>query len=181
MTRAPGELIKRLLVSDETAYVELVNTYGEKLLHLAYMVVGDRQLAEDVVQESFLALYAKLQNFRGESSLSTWLTRITLNKAKNKIRPKLFQKIAYFWEINATDTAPLPQDNYEKQEKQSIVREIMLSLPIKYRDVLYLHYFEELKIKEIAEILDVSQSGVKTRLQRGRNQMKDLLKERGLD
>lgn len=72
------------MANDQDAYEELVDTYGEKLLRLAYMVIGERQAAEDVVQESFLALYKNLHNFRGESSLGTWLIRITLNRAKKE-------------------------------------------------------------------------------------------------
>ncbi len=181
MAKDLEDLTQRLMAKDQRAYEELIDTYGEKLLRLAYMVVGDKQVAEDVVQESFLALYKNLHNFRGESRLGTWLSRITLNKAKNKVRPKILQKISYLWEIKAIDTAPLPQDSYERKESQAIVKEILFSLPLKYRNTLYLYYYEEMKIKDIAQVLDISQSGVKARLQRGKEQMKVLLKERGLD
>lgn len=181
MKKPLEETIQKLIANDQSAYVSLVDTYGEKLLRLAYMVVEDRQISEDVVQESFLALFENLHNFRGESSLATWLMRITLNKAKNKVRPKMYNKLKFFWDVRAPDTNPLPHDNYEQKERQSAVRDILRALPMKYKDVLYLYYFEEMKIKEISLVLDISPSGVKTRLQRGKKKMKELLQERGLD
>lgn len=174
------ETIKKLRSNDQIAYEELVDAYGERLLRLAYMVVGDQQLAEDVVQESFLAVYTNVHNFRGDSSFDTWMTRIALNKAKNKIRPKMWQKIMYFWDVQAEDTGPLPQQDYEEKEQKRLVKDTMCALPLKYRDVLYLYYYEEMKVKEIAQVLDVGESGIKSRLQRGREKMKALLVTMGV-
>ena len=145
------------------------------------MVTGDRQLAEDVVQETFFAVYRNVHNFRAESSFATWVTRIALNTAKNKIRPKIWRRILFFREVGGTDRAALPQDEFEARERRRWVQETMFTLPLKYRDVLYLYYFEEMKIKDIAEVLDLSESGVKTRLQRGREKMKMLLQARGVE
>ncbi|MGF7185203.1 RNA polymerase sigma-70 factor (ECF subfamily) [Desulfitispora alkaliphila] len=181
MVNSRDELVQRLQLNDEVAYHELIDAYGDKIIRLAYMVVGDRQVAEDVVQESFIALYQKVGQFRGASSLETWLTRIALNKAKNKVRPSFLQRITYMWELNFVDKRPSPQDSYESKERQELIKEVMLSLPLKYRDVLYLYYYEEMKIREIAEVLDITISGVKSRLQRGREQAKKLLGERGLE
>src|SRR5690554_5836820 len=172
--------IQRLISNDQAAYKELVDTYGEKLLRLAYMVVGDRQLAEDVVQESFLAIYQHVHSFRAESSFDTWVTRITLNKAKNKIRPSMWKRIICFREVRREDDHPLPHDEYEARQQKKWVHETMFALPLKYRDVHYLYYFEEMKIREIADALNVSESGIKSRLKRGREKMKILLEARGV-
>ena len=118
MVDSRDNLLHSLQLNNQGAYSELVDTYGDKLLHMAYMIVGDRQIAEDVVQETFVTLYEKLDTFRGDSSLYTWLTRVTLNKAKNKVRPSFLQRITYLWDIKANDTRPLPQDILEKQERQ---------------------------------------------------------------
>ena len=166
--------------NDPEIYREFIDAHGDKLLRLAYMIVGDMQLAEDVVQESFLTLYQKIDTFREESSLITWLTRITVNKAKDKVRPKLLQKITYFAEVSTEDSTLRPENVFEKNEEMDEVRSVLLELPLKYRDVLYLYYYEDMKIKEIAQILDLGVSGVKTRLQRGKERMKELLLERGL-
>ncbi|OEF95684.1 RNA polymerase sigma factor [Desulfuribacillus alkaliarsenatis] len=178
---SPGDdLLNRLKANDEAAYAEIVTLYGDRILHLAYTIVGDRQLAVDVVQETFIGLYEKLYTFKGDSSLYTWLVRVALNKAKNKVRPSFFKKITYLWDIKATDASPLPEEIIEKKDRHEQVREVLTSLPIKYRDVLYLHYYEELKIYEIAEILDVSDSAIKSRLARGREQLQKILVDRGL-
>ncbi len=175
------DLVSRLQQNDELAYHELVETYGEKILHLAYTIVGDKQMAEDVVQESFLTLYEKLYTFRGDSSLYTWLTRIAINKAKNKVRPSLLKKITYVWDIKRKDDKPLPQECFETKERQGMIRKVLMVLPLKYKEVLYLYYYEEMKVKEIAQVLDLSESGVKSRLHRGRELFKKLLEERGLE
>ncbi|HHX74978.1 MAG TPA: sigma-70 family RNA polymerase sigma factor, partial [Firmicutes bacterium] len=97
------------------------------------------------------------------------------------IRPKIWRRILFFREVGGTDRAALPQDEFEARERRRWVQETMFTLPLKYRDVLYLYYFEEMKIKDIAEVLDLSESGVKTRLQRGREKMKMLLQARGVE
>lgn len=88
-------------------------------------------------------------------------------------------KVILSGKVRAVNPALEPQECYERKERQSAVREIMLAVPLKYRDVLYLYYFEELKIREIARVLDLSQSGVKTRLKRGREHMRVILEKRG--
>lgn len=179
MTNPEDILIQQLKNNDPSGYETLVEKYGNRLLKIAYIITCDRQLAEDVLQESFLTLYQNIKNFREESALSTWITRITINKAKNMIRLKAFRRIPVIDEIIVPDPLPLPDESLEVKEKQVTIRKRLASLPLKYRDVLYLYYYEEMKIKEIAEILDLGESGVKSRLKRGREKLKELLEEGG--
>lgn len=173
-------MTQQLRDKNSLTYKKLIDDYGDKLLRLAFIVVGDQQIAEDVVQESFLALYQNIETFRGESSIITWLTRVTINKSKNVLRRKKLKIVDFKEEINIQDTSPLPEECLETKEKKVKVRDLLLTLPLKYRDVLYLYYYEEIKIKEIADILDLTESGVKSRLKRGREYMKELLVERGV-
>lgn len=173
-------MTQQLRDKNSLTYKKLIDDCGDRLLRLAFIVVGDQQIAEDVVQESFLALYQNIETFRGESSIITWLTRVTINKAKNVLRRKKLKSIDFKEGIDIQDTSPLPEEYLETKEKKVKVRNLLLSLPLKYRDVLYLYYYEEIKIKEIADILDLTESGVKSRLKRGREHMKELLVERGV-
>lgn len=180
MASSQFQLLQRLKSKESAAYQELVEEFGNKLLRLAFMVVGDQNIAEDVVQEVFLSLYNNLETFRGDSLLSTWLTRVTINKAKNTIRPKWFQRVSIGMDFEVKYDGKEPQEAFEHKEEVEIVRDVLQKLPLKYRDVLYLYYYEELKVKEIAEIIETGESGVKTRLSRGRDMLKQLLSERGL-
>ncbi|ABR48308.1 RNA polymerase, sigma-24 subunit, ECF subfamily [Alkaliphilus metalliredigens QYMF] len=162
-------------------YRELVEGYGDKLFRLAFMIIGDSQMSEDVVQESFLALYRNMDKFRGDSAVTTWLTRVAINNSKNILRRRKIKNIFTTSKIILKDSSPLPEEALEITERQREIRELLLSLPIKYREVLYLYYYQDSKVKEIAEILDISESGIKSRLQRGREHMKKLLLEREAD
>lgn len=179
LANASDNLVLRLRNNDEAAYHELVEQFGDRMLHLAYIIVKDRQVAEDVVQETFISLYQKLHTFSENSSLFTWIARICLNKAKNKVRPGFFNRITYLWEMPFRDSQPLPSEIYEHKETKQLLQQIVLDLPLKYRDTLYLYYYEDLSVKDIADLLDVSESAIKSRLQRGRDLVKHMLIERG--
>lgn len=121
----------------------LINEYTDRLLRLALTIVGDYQVAEDVTQEAWLKIHHNLPTFRGDSSIYTWMARITLNLAKNRMRPNFWSRLNTW------------RDEY----------------------TLYFFYYEELKVSEIAELLDISNSAVKLRLMRGRQKLKELLIE----
>ncbi|SET76472.1 RNA polymerase sigma-70 factor, ECF subfamily [Natronincola peptidivorans] len=173
-------MTQQLKDKNSLSYQKIIDACGDKLLRLAFIMIGDQQIAEDIVQETFIALYKNIQSFRGESTIDTWLMRVTINKAKNILRRKKIKNIVYKEGIEIQDTAPLPEEYLTSKEKEIRVRNLLFSLPLKYRDVLYLYYYEERKIKEIADILDLTESGVKSRLKRGREHMKELLVEGGV-
>lgn len=173
-------MTQQLRDKNSLTYKKLIDDCGDRLFRLAFIIVGDYQIAEDVVQESFLALYQNIETFRGASSIHTWLTRVAINKAKNVLRSKKLKKIDLKEGIEIQDISPLPDECLEIKEKEIDLKTLLFSLPLKYRDVLYLYYYEETKIKEIADILDLTESGVKSRLKRGREHMKELLIERGV-
>ncbi len=162
-------------------YAELLEQYGNKLLRLAFILLGDLQLSEDVVQESFLALHRSMRSLRGDSSYYTWLVRVTINKSKNILRRKKLKKILLIDDIQHRDHSESPEEVLLASEDKSEIREVLATLPLKYKEILYLYYFEELRIKAIAEIMDMSEAGIKTRLQRGREHMKNRLMERSID
>lgn len=172
------DLVRRLKTGDIEAYHQLIEYYGEKLLRLAYIIIADYQLAEDILQESYINIYRNIHSFSEKSTLLTWVTRITINNAKQALKKKRRKTWVPFYDGIKENSEP-HSITYEiiKNEEITKLREILMDLPLKYREALYLYYYEEMKVKEIATILDIGESGVKSRLQRGRNMLGERLRK----
>ncbi|MET3698829.1 RNA polymerase sigma (SigV) subunit [Bacillus oleivorans] len=152
---------------------QLMDLYAEKVYLLAYSFVKDRGLAEDISQEVFLKAYKYLDSFRGEAALKSWIYRITVNTSKDFLRKKSLKQLLFessflenFKKAESTESFFLKADRNE-QLLQSI-----MTLPMKYREVIVLHYFYDVKINELAKILELNTNTVKTRLSRGRDILK---------
>jgi RNA polymerase sigma-70 factor, ECF subfamily len=155
---------------------ELMDLYGRQLLNLAYTYCKDWGMAEDIVQEVFLNVYRKMDGFEGQSSYKTWLYAITINKSKDFLRKplrreSLLQRVMQ----RMNPLQPTPEEVVMgKANQQGLASEVM-SLPFKYREMIILHYYEELSVMEAAEILNIPHSTAKTRLQRGRKLLRKQL------
>ncbi|WP_033541307.1 sigma-70 family RNA polymerase sigma factor [Planococcus sp. CAU13] len=161
---------------------EAMDEYGHYLVRLAYSFVKERTKAEDIVQDVFIRYYINLDNFEGRSSVKTFLYRITVNECHNHFRSWAHRKI----ELTNKLSPLLPGKNSAEDmalasEKSSKVADAVARLPLKYREVLWLHYYAELSVKEIGEVLNVSGNTVKTRLVRGRQQAGITFAEEGID
>ncbi|MER2000662.1 MAG: sigma-70 family RNA polymerase sigma factor [Lysinibacillus sp.] len=153
---------------------QAMNEYGEYCLRMAYLYTKDWALAEEIVQDSFLAYYMQ-QNFQQQSSLKTYLTKIVIYKSKNALRFKWAKKRQpVYIEL---DQAPSNEHTYLKKEQQQMLVTALLQIPLKYREPLILHYYQQFSIREIANILNTSENTVKTRMRRGREKLKPLLLE----
>ncbi|MFJ7828539.1 sigma-70 family RNA polymerase sigma factor [Psychrobacillus sp. NPDC096623] len=159
-------------------FEKMIDSYGESLMRLAYTYVKNRQVAEDIVQDVFIRAYEKIDDFRGESSYQTYLYRMTVNRCHDHFRSWSFRNLLF------------SDKNYDhKRQENSVETEILsktvhnilgeeiLSLPLKYREVIVFHYYKEYSINQIANILEISSNTVKTRLRRA----KDKLKEKMVD
>ncbi|KAB3529206.1 RNA polymerase sigma factor [Alkaliphilus serpentinus] len=180
MTEA-RDYIERLKNRDQMAYRELIEEYSNKLLRIAYYIVKDQEMAEDIVQESLISIYKNIDGFRGDSQLSTWLTRVVINNAKRVVGKKRVINFFPLKDLLIKDHKPLPHEVVIKKEKEEVLKEILMSLPVKYKEVLVLYFYEELKIKEISEILDISESGIKSRLKRGKEKIRLEMERRALN
>lgn len=157
---------------------KLIELYGEELLRLCYLYLHDWQLAEDAVQDVYINIFRKYRNFQEQSSVKTWITRIAINVCKSYLRTPWKKKVLY-GDLN-------PVWDEEKEAKETVFRDDTVILAIyelkpKYREVVLLFYYQELKVREIAEILGISQSAVTVRLTRAREQLKDKLERWYLD
>ena len=162
--------------NSDLLFEKIVDQYGESLMRLAYTYVKNHQVAEDIVQDVFLKAFEKQSDFREESSYKTYLYRITINRSydyfrswsyKNLLLTDNFRKLVK-QEKSAESFVITKNENYLLGEK-------ILSLPLKYREVIILHYYNDYGIDEIAFILGISPNTIKTRLRRGREKLKGLL------
>ena len=154
---------------------QMMNQYGDYIARTCYIYLKDWALAEDAVQEVFIKAYKHMSEFRKESSEKTWLTSIAINICKNYVRTSWFRKVQIGIEqIEAYNTL---EDELLNQINQSELLKQVMDLPIKYREVILLYYYQDFKINEIAEILGISESSIKMRLNRGRKKLKDDFEE----
>ncbi|MCA1055224.1 sigma-70 family RNA polymerase sigma factor [Rossellomorea aquimaris] len=160
----------------KVAIGELMDLYGKQLINLAYTYCKDWGMAEDIVQEVFLNAYRKLDTFEGESSYKTWLYTITINKSKDFLRKPVRRETflqRVFFKVNQSQ--PTPEEVVVGKDDQSGLASEVMTLPIKYREIIILYYYEELSTAEAAELLRIPHSTAKTRLQRGRKLLRKQL------
>ena len=138
------------------------------VFRVALHVTGQRQDAEDAVQEVFLRLYTRERDFETPEHLRRWLIRVTVNLCRDTLKSP--------WRKRRVDLKQLPEPSFHQVEQRELYREVM-ALPEKYRTVLDLFYYEELSTREIGEVLGIRQSAVTTWLTRAREQLEKRLKE----
>ena len=143
---------------------ELIDLYGGGILRLCTLYLGDRQLAEDAFQETFVKAWKKWNDFRGESSVKTWLICIAVNTCKDILRSGWFRTMRRSRPVE--ELFDLAADGDLQEE--TAVRDAVLRLPGVYREVILLYYDQEMRIREIAKALCLSENTVSTRLRRAR-------------
>ncbi len=161
-------------------FEHVLHTYGESIIRLAVMYVGNKQTAEDIVQDVFLKAFEQQKAFRGDSSYETYLYRMTINRCHDHFRSWSFKNLfftneSFYYTRNESSAEMKAMGNFEA----FFLWEQLQALPLKYREVLILHYYEELNIEKIADILSVSRNTVKTRLRRGKSRLKNILSQVG--
>ncbi|MFI8684442.1 sigma-70 family RNA polymerase sigma factor [Rossellomorea sp. NPDC077527] len=149
---------------------EAMCLYGKEVLYIAYSYVKDYRLAEDIAQEVFIRFYQRYDSFRHESSLKTWIIQIAINQSKDHLKKWEARKLLFTNKLHGMLHEFAGNDAQSKVIHKETSRELhkkLLSLAVKYREVLFLYYYEELKISEIAGCLELNINTVKTRLKTG--------------
>lgn len=181
--RSDQELIAASLARDTVAFGELVSRYQDRLYHSLVHVVGSAEDAKDVAQEAFTLAFQKLSSFRGDAQFYSWLFRIALNASVNFRRKNrsLGQSIEATKERigsepsdGRSDTAP--EQPLEQAERQQIVREALAQMTEEFRVPLVLAEMEEMKYDEIADLLQCPIGTVRSRIHRGRAELRDKLR-----
>lgn len=148
----------------------IVDQYGTGLLRMCYLYLKDMQLAEDAVQDTFLKVYRNYGQFNGGAGEKTWVTRIAINVCKDYLRTVWRRRVNVVEELNDIPDAEGPH----AAEDGALLEEVMALKP-KYREVLLLYYYQDLKISEIAKVLGSPESTISVRLKRAREQLKSRL------
>lgn len=152
----------------------LIDEYGQSIKRLTFTYVKNWPIAEDLTQEIFITCYTKLDQFRGDSSYKTWLYKIAINKCKDFLKSKWYR---YGFHLESViekiggRTESLEEQIIIKEEGQILSQQV-LSLSKKYREVIILYYYEDLKIWEIEELTGIKQETIKTRLRRAKQQLR---------
>jgi len=169
---------------DVAAFEELVNRYESKILRLTKNITGNREDAEDAMQDAFLKAYAHLDGFQQNSRFYTWLVRIAANEALMRLRKRRPGQLSLDEPIEGDadlmpreleDWRPNPEREYAKAELQVLLAEVIEKLEPEFRIVLVLRDIEELSTQQTAEALGISVPNVKSRLLRARLKLREKL------
>ena len=153
---------------ERQAFMDAAAQYQDMVYRIALHWFGVPQDAEDAVQEVFLRLYTAEKPFESGEHLRRWLIRVTVNVCKDAMKSP--------WRKRRVSMESIPEPVFQEPEQLELYREVM-ALPEKYRTVLDLYYYEEFSTKEIAALLNIRQTAVTTRLARGRELLKQRLRE----
>jgi RNA polymerase sigma-70 factor (ECF subfamily) len=184
------ELVRLCQKGDLTAFEALVKKHQKKMLNTAYRLIGSYEEACEAVQDAFVSAFKAIKKFRGDSQFSTWLYRIVINHAKNRRRQvlKLNHREGFAPSVAASREdllsqndppadGPSPLEHMEKREVEGKVRECIDRLEDGYREVVVLRDIQGFSYEEISDMLKVPEGTIKSRLSRGRENLKNCLKQ----
>jgi len=171
--------IEQIRSGNVNAYSALVDKYKNMVFTLALRMVGNREEAEEVSQDTFVKAYRKLDSFQGTSKFSTWLYRIVYNTSLDAIKKKKRMVASeHIDTIHEADIGSMQNalTYIEEKEKQEMIAKALQQLPEEERVLLTLFYFEELPLREISEIMKISYDNAKIKLHRSRKKLFHILK-----
>lgn len=180
MNTEPDEFyISQTLNGDVNAFAFLVEKYKHMVFTLAIRIIKNREEAEEISQDVFVKSFQKLSNFKGDSKFSTWLYKIAYNTSLDELRRnKKHVRSENIENINDGDLENV-QDALEflqEEERKKVIKKALLKLDEVQRTILTLFYFEELPLKEISKIVNLSPDNVKIKLFRSRKKLFSILK-----
>lgn len=163
----------------------IVHLYGDEVYRICYTYVKRKDIAEDLTQDIFLKCYKYFHTFKGNSSVKTWIYRIAINHCKDYRKSAYHQYILLSEKISqyAKGKGKSPEAQVIEKDETERFTKIVMTLPVKYREVIFLYYFQDLKVKEISSLLNKNENTIKSRLKRAKELLKQHLKleEGGLD
>ncbi len=189
-TSEERRLIERFKQGNEDAMEEIINRYEESLYNFGLRMCGQKQDAEDIIQDTFLSAFRYLDSFREETSLKNWLYKIAANacfrmRRKKKCEPDyelsledLLPEDGSASRFDIPDWAEDPSENLLRSELKAVIQEAVHELPPMYRMVFNLRDMEGFSTEETATIMDITPQAVKTRLHRARLFLRKKISER---
>ncbi len=182
----PQSALEGVCPEIDLSFEELFARYSSMVFHLTYRILGDREEALDVSQEVFLTVFRKRHCFRGESSLKTWIYRIAINRASNRCRwwsrlrrrgtVSLDEHLSRENARSLSETLEAggrsPEETLLAEEERAEIERSLLRLPVPQRIAVVMRDIEGLSYEEIADAMKVSMGTVKSRIARGREELK---------
>lgn len=169
-------LVCKLKNSDEMSFEYVIDSYGPRVLKTIFLIVRDKEEAEDIFQETFLKVHKKIRNFKGNSSLYTWIYSIAINECRDRYK---YNKLELSLDETILHTKENTGDKLQKEIDKQVVRNEILKLSSIYREALVLFYYNDMSISEISKVTGEKEGTIKCRLSRGRNILKKSLEKEG--
>jgi RNA polymerase sigma-70 factor, ECF subfamily len=173
------QIIEKAFATEDKEKIldEIMKSYGQEVLQLVYSYVKDRVTAEDLVQEIFVKCYSHLHTYNRKSMVKTWLWRIAINHCKDYLKSWYNRKVIVSENETASniDGGKSVEETVISEEEDLQLVSATMNLPVKYREVIYLYYFEEMTIKEVSQVTNQNLNTVKTRLKRAKEILKEQL------
>ncbi|NIK70788.1 RNA polymerase sigma-70 factor (ECF subfamily) [Paenibacillus sp. BK720] len=167
--------LRHLVNLDEVSFDILMRDYGQEVWNFAYSIVKNQSMADDITQDVFLQVFRHVTSFRNESSIKTWLLKITRNISYNYRKAAFFRKVFLVERIDRTEYSVSAEQSYFDKEATNDIWRYVFKLPVKSREILILHAKYQLSILEIAQVLGIPQGTVRSRLFEARKKMNVLL------
>ncbi len=171
--------IRKVLKGDTSAFGYFVDTYQDMAITIAYRVCGNKQDAEDIVQNAFVKAFHNLQTFKSESKFSTWFYRIVYNTAITETRGSYHNTEFMDYKVAETDyySDMDTMTQIEENERNKLINDALDKLPKDESVLLTLYYLEDNPVKDIALITNLTEANVKVKLHRARKRLAELLTE----
>jgi RNA polymerase sigma-70 factor (ECF subfamily) len=182
------KLLALAVDADSDAFGEIVRRWERKIFALCFGMLGREDDARDAAQETFVAAYRNIANFRGEAKLSSWLHRIAVNqcltvkrRAKSRSEEYLDDESHEEERVFVAAASHIPSNRTEQAERNGLVRQAVGSLPMDLRQVVVMKEFEEMTFQEISETLEIPLSTVKSRLYTALKQLRSKLERLAME
>ena len=175
-----SELVRKSQLGDKAAFEQLVIRHQDLVFSLAYKLTGNREMANDVAQEAFIRAWKAIEKFRGDSTFSTWIYRITVNTAwtlRMKAKKHNTLNIDDTYEPIVIDEKKDPELVAINSDLSSVLINALDKIPIEQRIIVELKNIEGRSHKEIADYLDISVTAAKVRLHRAHQKLRQILEE----
>lgn len=176
-----GKLLQRIAAGDKDAFTELYQRLQRPLFGFLVKLVREREMAEELVNETLLDVWRQAGRFEGKSSVSTWVYSIAHHKAVSRLRRIREHALDEEAAEKIADGAPLPDMRVAEDDMARLLKVTMSKLSFDHREVIQLAYYQEFSVQEIAEVLDLPENTVKTRMFYARQRLKALLEAAGVE
>lgn len=153
----------------------IIHTYSDYLYRIAFVYTKDEHVSEEIVQDVFLKFYQKSEQFRGDAALKTYLVKMTIHRSYDYLRSWKNKKYILLEKLQHLSSVKSTESMVAERETRGEITAAVLTLPLKDREVLLLHYYEQYTTKEIAQLLGLPESTVKSRLVRAREKLRPKL------